>query len=182
MESNKKEFIQFSWRVTSLHMISYLIAGILALVFLSYKELFKSDSLSMLMRSIDSPIVAAGPSLQIILGFFMSIFLFPFRSIFLEQKRGWLYLFLLITGFTIFAPQLPGPGSFEGVLYTILPWRAHLISMPELFIYSFLFSIAIYFWYKKPKRIWNIIAIISICLIFLMSILGVLASFGIIKN
>ncbi len=80
MKVDRKQFLQFSWRVTSLHMISYFIAGVLALFFAGYKELFRSDILSVLMRPLDSSIVAAGPSLQIILGFFMSLFLFPFRS------------------------------------------------------------------------------------------------------
>ena len=142
--------------------------------------MYKRQVLSTVMRPVDSPIVAAGPSLQIILGIFMSIFLYPFRSVFLDRKRGWIYLFMLIVGFTFFAPQLPGPGSFEGILYTILPWRAHLIGLPEMFIYSILFATGIYFWYKKPKKAWNIIAIISILLIFLMSTLGVMASYGII--
>jgi len=174
------ELIKFSWRVVALHTISYFVAGIVALIFMGYRELFSSDILSTLMRPVDSTIVALGPSLQIILGLFMSFFLFPFRSIFLEKKNGWIYLFFLIVGFTFFAPQLPGPGSFEGILYTILPWQAHIIGLPEMFIYSFLFSTGIYWWYKKPKKAWNIIAVISISLIFLMSLLGAMASMGII--
>ena len=180
MKLYQQQFIKFSWRVTSLHMISYFIAGILSLFFIGYKELFASGALSLLMRPTDSVLVAAGPSLQIVLGFFMSIFLFPFRSIFLEQKRGWVYLFMLIIGFTIFAPQLPGPGSFEGLLYTVLPWQAHFIGLPEMIVYSILFSTGLFFWYKKPKKAWNVTAGIGICLIFLTSTLGILASVGII--
>ena len=182
MESKKNEFLQFSWRVTSMHMVSYLLAGILALVFINYKEFFKSESLSLLMRSVDSPIVAAGPSLQIILGFIMSIILFPFRSIFLSRKRGWLYLLLLIAGFSIFAPEIPGPSTFEGLIYTTIPLKDHLLGLPETVIYSLLFSILLTFWHSKPKKIWNILSIIAVCLIFVMSILGVLASVGIIKQ
>ena len=35
------------------------------------------------MRPVDSPIVAAGPGLQIINGFMMSLYLFPFKTIFI---------------------------------------------------------------------------------------------------
>ncbi len=83
---------------------------------------------------------------------------------------------MLIIGFTLFAPQLPGPGSFEGLLYTTLPWKVHLIGLPEMLIYSILFSTGIFFWYKKPKRTWNIFATICIFLILLMSTLGILES------
>jgi hypothetical protein len=181
METKKNEFLQFSWRVTSLHMLSYLIAGIFALVLLNYKELFKSDSLSMLMRPVDSPIVAIGPSLQIIQGFVMSIILFPFRTIFLSSKKGWIYLLLLIAGFSTFAPEIPGPSTFEGLIYTTIPLKYHLLGLPETMIYSILFSLLLSFWYSKPKKMWNILSVIAICLIFLISTLGFLASKGIIK-
>jgi hypothetical protein len=178
MKLDKQKFIQFSWRVTALHMIAYFIAGILSLLFFGYRELFSTGSLATLMRPTNSTLVAAGPSLQVILGFFLSVVLFPFRSVFLTQKKGWVYLFMLIIGLTIFAPQLPGPGSFEGLIYTTLPWQAHVVGLPEMFIYAILFSTGIFFWYKKPKRAWNIIAGICVCLIFLMSTLGMLASLG----
>ncbi len=94
MESKKDSFLLFSWRVTSLHMLAYFIAGILALVFIDYETFFATDSLALLMKPINSPIVAFGPFLQIILGFAMSIFLYPFRSIFLGKIRvGSIYFY-----------------------------------------------------------------------------------------
>ncbi|NOT06233.1 MAG: hypothetical protein HOP27_16700 [Anaerolineales bacterium] len=91
MESKEKDFLSFSWRVTSLHMMAYLVAGLLALIFIDYETLFATDSLALLMKPINSPIVAFGPFLQIILGFAMSIFLYPFRSVFIGQRKGWFY-------------------------------------------------------------------------------------------
>jgi len=182
MEPIKHEFLPFSWRVTVLHMTAYLIAGVIALVFMDYKELFASGSLSSLMRPTDSPIVAVGPFLQIIQGFVMSLFLFPFRSIFISSKNGWLYLLLLLAGFSIFAPEIPGPGTFEGILYTKISIQEHLLSLPETLIYSIVFSALFALWYRYPKKIWNMLSIISVCLIFLMSILGYLAAIGLLKN
>jgi hypothetical protein len=163
-------------------MTAYFLAGIFALVFLNYKELFESDSLSILMRPVNSPIVAMGPLLQIIQGFVMSIILFPYRSVFFSPKKGWIYLLLLIAGFSIFAPEIPGPSTFEGLIYTTIPIKYHLLGLPETLIYSFLFSTLLPIWYSKPQKIWNIISIIAICLIFLMSILGLLASMEFIKS
>lgn len=182
MDMKKNELVQFSWRVTALHMVSYLLAGIFALVFMNYRELFKTDSLSMLMRPVDSPIVALGPSLQIIQGIVMSLILFPFRTIFLSAKNGWLYLLLLIAGFSTFAPEIPGPSTFEGLIYTTIPLKYHLLGLPETLIYSVLFSLLLPLWYNKPKKIWNVLSVIAICLIFMMSLLGFLASKGIIKS
>jgi hypothetical protein len=178
MEPKKDNFLSFSWRVTSLHMLAYLIAGLLALVFIDYKTLFVTDSLALLMKPINSPIVALGPFLQIILGFAMSIFLYPFRSVFIEQKKGWFYLFILIAGFCIFTPQVPGPGNFEGLIYTNIPIQQHLLSLPETFLYSILFSIFLPLWVKYPKKIWNVLSIIAVILIFIMGVLGYLAAIG----
>jgi len=36
-------------------------------------------------------------------------------------------------------------------------------------------------WYKKPKKIFDILSVILVSLIALMSFMGVLASFGIVK-
>ena len=180
MESKKDNFLSFSWRVTSLHMLAYFIAGILALVFIDYETLFVTNSLALLMKPINSPIVAFGPFLQIILGFAMSIFLYPFRSIFLGQKKGWFYLFLLIAGFCIFTPQVPGPGNFEGLLYTNISIKQHLLSLPETILYSIIFSTLLPLWFKYPKKLWNILSIVAVFLIFVMGVLGYLDAVGII--
>jgi hypothetical protein len=76
MNEFKKEFITFCRRVVSLHVIVYFLAGIFALLCLNYEELFSNETTSLLMRPVDSPIVAAGPGLQIINGFMMSLYLF----------------------------------------------------------------------------------------------------------
>ena len=178
MEPKKNEFLSFSWHVTSLHMIAYLIAGMLALIFIDYETLFASDSLALLMKPVNSPIVAFGPFLQIILGFAMSIFLYPFRSVFIGQKRGWLYLFMLIAGFCIFTPQVPGPGNFEGLIYTNISIQQHLLSLPETILYSIIFSTLLPLWAKYPKKIWTILSIIAVVLIFMMGVLGYLAAIG----
>lgn len=180
MESKKNDFLSFSWRVTSLHMMAYLVAGLLALIFIDYETVFATDSLALLMKPINSPIVAFGPFLQIILGFAMSIFLYPFRSVFIGQKRGWLYLFILIAGFCIFTPQVPGPGNFEGLIYTNISIQQHLLSIPETLLYSIIFSTLLPIWFKHPKRIWNILSIIAVFLILVMGILGYLDAVGVI--
>jgi hypothetical protein len=117
MNEFKKEFITFCRRVVSLHVIVYFLAGIFALLCLNYEELFSNETTSLLMRPVDSPIVAAGPGLQIINGFMMSLYLFPFKTIFIAGKRSWLKLFFLLLGFSIFSPQSPTFGSLEGIIY-----------------------------------------------------------------
>lgn len=46
--------IKFIWRIASAHTIAYFIAGLFAITFLNYDELFNVGDLSF-MRSTDSP-------------------------------------------------------------------------------------------------------------------------------
>ena len=181
-EDSQIPFPLFCWRIIAMHMIAYLVAAISAQLTFDYKELLKSDTLSQIMRPWESPMVALGPLLQSINGFFMALILYRIRKQIVHQKHGWVTLFLIVAGFSIFAPQAPAPGTLEGIIYTKIPVIEHIIGLPECLLYSFLFSSGIVYWYRKPKKIWNILAIVIIVLIGLMSTLGYLASVGIIQQ
>jgi hypothetical protein len=174
------KFPTFCWRVIAVYMVAYFIAGLIAQIY--YSDTWGTGALSSIMRPMDSPMVALGPMLQSVNAFFISVVLFPIRSLIIGKKNGWLTLFLLVAGFSIFVPQAPAPGSFEGLIYTEITLFEHLIGLPETFIFSSLFSIGVFQWYKNPKKVWNIIFIILVSLIVLMSILGYLASVGMIKQ
>lgn len=173
-------FPTFCWRIIAAHMIAYFIAATIAQIY--YKPIWDSGTLPLIMKPMDSPLVALGPALQSINAFFMAIILFPIQSLIIGRKSGWLTLFLLVAGFSIFAPQAPAPGSFEGFIYTKVTLFEHLIGLPECFLYSLLFSMGFYLWYKKPKKTWNIVSIIAISLIALITTLGFLAAIGVIKQ
>jgi len=78
METEKFKFGTFFWRITSSHMITYFVMGIIAanLLFDS------SDSL----RAYDSPWIAAGVALQVIRGLIISLALWYFKQSFLLSK------------------------------------------------------------------------------------------------
>lgn len=183
METNGKgrELGVFAWRVTAAHVVAYFIAGISAIFLMDYEKNFASQALTTIMRPIDSPIVALGAILQVIQGAALALILFPYRSVFLGRKAGWLLLSLLITGFTFFTPQVPGPGCFEGLLYMKLSLADHLIGLPEVTIYSLLFPFALGWWYRKPGKAWNVLAIVALFLIAAMSTLGYLSAVGTLK-
>ena len=180
MDKNKNNFGTFIWRITATHTIAYFIAGIFALLVLRYDEIFGIGALSF-MRPTDSPWVAAGPGLQVIRGVLLSFFLFPFRTIFFETKKGWIKFWFLSYGLSYLLTISAATGSFEGLIYTNTPIKYHLIGIPEIVLYITLFTVFMWGWYKKPKKIFNILSIILVSLIALMSFMGVLASFGIVK-
>ena len=168
----------FLWRVTYSHMIAYFIAGLFAVTFMNYKEHFASDTLALLMRPVDSPIVALGPMLQIIRGFIIGLVLSPLRKCFIEDKNGFLKLALLIFGLSAVSTIGPTPGSFEGIVYTILPIQYHLLGIPETIIYIILFTVILKFSYKNNKRWVSVLPIVLVCIIFIFSILGYFAAIG----
>ena len=180
MDNSKSNFWTFTWRITASHTIAYFIAGIFALLVLKYDEIFGTGSL-LFMRPTDSSWVAAGPGLQIIRGLLLSFFLFPFRSIFFETKNGWFKFWSLSFGLSYLLTISAATGSFEGIIYTNIPIKYHLIGIPEIIIYLTLFTFFIWGWYKKPKKIFTVLSVILVLLIALMSFMGVLSSLGIIK-
>lgn len=173
-------FPTFCWRIISTYMIAYIIAGSIAQVY--YRPIWDAGVLSTIMRPMDSPWVALGPALQAVNAFMIAVVLYPLHSLIIHHKNGWLTLLMLIAGFSIFVPQAPAPSSFEGLIYTRLTIAEHLIGLPETLIFSLLFCTGVIQWYEHPKRIWNVISIFSVIIIFLISTLGYLAAVGIIPQ
>jgi len=178
VESKEIRIGAFMWRATAAHMVAYFLAGIFALFTLQYEERFGTGLLSSLMRHMDSPLVALGAGLQVIMGIALSLILYPLRASFIDGRRGWAKLLLLIGGLSIFTPQVPGPGTFEGLIYTKFSSVDHLASLPETLAYSLLFSTFLCVWFVKPRKAWNVIAGIAVGLIAVFSLLGYLDSQG----
>jgi hypothetical protein len=178
---NKKFFWKFIWKVSSSHMISYFIAGVLAFYFMNYREHYASESLSHLMRPTDSPWVAIGPALQLFRGALIAFVLYPFRKVFLEDRSGFLKLAWLVFGISFLSTIGPTPGSFEGYLYTILPVQYHLLGIPETIIYVGLFSFMVVFWNKSDRKLFTGLSIAAIVLIIFMSTMGFLKAIGTLK-
>ncbi|NOQ73954.1 MAG: hypothetical protein GQ574_18255 [Crocinitomix sp.] len=172
--------VKFIWRIASAHTIAYFIAGIYALTFLNYDELFSVGSLDF-MRETDTTWVAAGPGLQVLKGILVGLVLYPLHTVFTESNRGWLKFWLLIFGLSYILTLSAALGSFEGVIYTNIPFKDHFIGMSEILIYTTLFSLILWIWYKKPSKTINIIAIVLTSLIALMSFMGVMAALGLIE-
>jgi hypothetical protein len=176
MEKDKLKFGTFLWRVTSSHMISYFSMGLVALVLLDYKAAFESPPMSYFMRSIDSPWVVAGPMLQVFRGLIFSLVLWIFKDVFLFKEYGWLKLWGLIVGLSILSTTGPAPGSIEGLIYTKIPLVAQLRGYIEVLPQTLLFSLFLYYWYKRPKMVWNILAIALLMILLFFSSMGLMMS------
>jgi hypothetical protein len=171
--TNSNRFAVFAWRVTASHVISYFVIGLIAFKLLDYKQLFETQPYSSFMRPMNSAAVAAGPGLQVIRGIIFSLVLWPFKSIFLDTRFGWLKLWALLIGLCILSTSAAAPGSIEGFIYTSIPIEKQLWGYLEVIPQTLLFSLVLYYWYKYPKKSWNIIAAILVVIIVLISVLAV---------
>jgi len=176
MKTYQPTFGTFFWRITSTHMLTYFIMGIIASTLMNYKGAFENPPMSYLMKPIDSPWVAAGPVLQVLRGFVFSVALWLFRDNFLNVKKGWLKLWILIIGLSILSTTGATPGSIEGFIYTKIPVFTQMKGYFEVVPQTFLFSILVYYWYKKPGKIWNILSIILVLIIILLCSMGLMVS------
>ncbi|MCB2196853.1 MAG: hypothetical protein KQH79_13415 [Bacteroidetes bacterium] len=156
-------------------MITYFLMGIIASTILGYKEMFSTPPMSYLMKPIDSTWVAAGPILQVLRGLVFAIALWIIKDSFLFKNRGWLKLWILVVSLSILSTAGPTPGSIEGIIYTKIPVLDQLKGYLEILPQTFLFSVGIYFWYRNPKRTWNILSAVLVVIISMLSLLGMLA-------
>ena len=173
---NKTSLPKYFWQIIYSHTIAYFIAGILAFFVMNYREAFAS---SPIMRSVDAPIVALGPFLQIFRGIIIALILLPLRKAFFEEKHGLLKLGLVVAGFSLISTIGPPPCSFEGFIYTKIPFAMHMYGYPEAILYLALFigllSISKKYGDKMPV---NILSIILVLLISVISITGFIMAGG----
>lgn len=172
----------FIWRNTISHLAAYLFAGALCSTLFDYESLLQTGNLKLIMRPFDSPMVPLGLVLQIINAIPLALILYGLREKLVIEKGGWKHIFLLSAGYSLFAPQAPGVGTFEGFIYTTFTIREHLLGLPETLLYSILFALFLYGWYQKPKKIYNQAGIGLLVVISIISVLGYLAAIGVIAK
>jgi hypothetical protein len=152
--SDPKGFVRFALRVIVLHVATYFLFGFVFSRVFRYDELFQMDIIRDFMRPYESALTSAiGPFLfQPVRGLLFAIAIWPLRGFLLEQRRGWLILWMLFLVFGIFSPPAAAPGSIEGALYSRLPLWYHLIGLPEIMLQTLAFSATLIWWEKQSLR------------------------------
>jgi hypothetical protein len=166
-------FISFAGRIIVAHFLTYFFLGLLFYVsglnVIVYYEQHPQPLVNDLYRETSSLLVTAGPLFQLLRGFIFALALYPFRTIFLERKFGWLFLWGIFLAFAIFAPASAAPGSIEGFVYTNLPMSFHLINLPEIILQTLAFSWLFVVWEKHPVKKLTIPLVVIFFLILLMN-------------
>ena len=176
----KQGLVKYVWQVTSAHVISYFIAGVIAVAFFDYQEWWASEYISAFYRDFDSPIVALGGGfLQIFRGIFVALILLPLRKVFFEEKYGLLKLALIVFGFSIVSTFGAVITSFEGLIYLRVPLSYHIKGIPEGSIWLSLFIGILFVSIKySHKKIVTILSILFVALIALVTIGGFFGAMG----
>jgi len=174
-------FGTFVWRVVASHLVTYFAFGLIASTLFDYRRLYAETDLRHLMRGTDTAWVAAGPSLQVVRAAVFAVVLWPIADRIVRAPHGALMLYGLMLGLAVFGTAGPSPGSLEGLLYTTLPVRIHLLGLPEVIAQTGAFSLLLVAWHRKPARWMDVAALIGIVLIALMSAAGVLAALGVLR-
>ncbi len=152
MKEVKKKLWGYVGRFSLVHVVTYIVAGVIFMNLQNYTEVFSLSEGFANFRSLDSPIVKAAPLLQFLRGGFFALLLYPFYSVIVNKKWGWLYLFGILFGFTNIGSVAATTGSIEGIIYTKTTLAEHLVGLPEVTIQMLVFSWLFVKWEKKKNR------------------------------
>jgi hypothetical protein len=133
------------------HTVTYFLAGVLAFFAFNYPHLYADTSLALLMRPTTDTFVMAGPLFQPIRGLVFGLVFSTLRGPFFGQQKGWLLMWAVLVALGILGAFGPAPGSLEGMIYTVLPFRLHLIGLPETLLQSLVLSFVVFHWVNNPR-------------------------------
>ncbi len=138
-----KENARFISKVAGVHIITYLICGLVFSQLFNYEELFNLGNTKYFMREAYGLSSLIGPIFQIVRGILFGFILLLIKDSFLEKPYGWLKLWAVVAGLGIICTPGAAPASMEGIIYSQLPLEFHLKVAPELLIQTLLFSILV---------------------------------------
>jgi hypothetical protein len=171
---DQKPIFGFIARFAVTHTAVYFFVGLIFSMLINYEQLFASSSYSF-MRPIDHPLVYLGPILQIFRGALIAAAFLPFRSIIVENKRGWVYLFAALWILTNVAADAADPGKIEGVIYADFPLSVHLATYPEFTFHTLALAWLFHTWERNPKdKRLSVPILIVLVLAVLAAVLGLL--------
>ncbi len=159
------------------HTVTYFVMGVFAYFVLDYREAFTKPYMACWMRSVDDPLIAGGPLFQPIRGVVFALAFYPLREVLFGRRRGWLIMGWLLVALGILSTFGPAPGSFEGLVYTVIPPFEQMRGWIEVVPQALLFSALLWVWVERPgRRWWSVLLIIAFCLVMAMSVVGMLSA------
>ena len=144
-----KDFFNYLKRFTLVHVITYLVCGMIFINLMNYQREFLTNQSFAHFRPLNSPIVQAAVLFQFLRGALFAVILYPFREKIIGSKSGWLILFGVLWGLTALGAVNASPGSIEGLIYTDISLKASFVGMPEVIVQAMSFSVLFWLWERK---------------------------------
>ncbi len=136
------------------HTVTYGMVGGPAYMIFNYPRLFAETELRFIMRSTTDPRVKLGLLFQPVRGAIFGIAFVLLRQPLFSGSGGWLTMWLVLVLLCILSSFGPNTTSIEGMIFTKIPLRIHLVGLPEILVQSFLLSFVVYHWVKTPEMHW----------------------------
>jgi len=144
--------LRFILKTTGIHILTYILCGIIFSIVFNYHSLFTMDGVDGFMREVGGVSTLLGPLVQVIRGILFGIVILLFKDTFIDKRYGWLKLWAILSIIGIINTPAPAPFSIEGIVYTKLPLEFHLKGAPEILIQTLIFSYLL----AKPSKKKNI--------------------------
>jgi hypothetical protein len=136
------------------HTVTYCVAGLLAYTIFDYPRLFAETELRYIMRPTSDPLVKLGLLFQPLRGAIFGLAFVMLRQSFFSESGGWLLMWMALVCLSVLSSFGPTTTSIEGMIFTKLPLRIHLVGLPEILLQSFLLSFVVYHWVNSPDELW----------------------------
>lgn len=143
-------FYEIWFKTTVVHVVTYFIAGLCALLLLEYGQ--QDSPLDSMFRGIDHPLVMAGPLIQVVRGFLFASVFYPLQAALFQTDGGWLTLFWMLFVLGVLSTFGPPPGSIEAMIYTTLP--ISIWNYAEVVPQALSLSILLAYWLANPEARW----------------------------
>lgn len=138
-----KENVKFVIKVAIIHVLTYIVCGMIFASVFDYEHLFKLGNAQYYMKDAYSFSSLVGPVFQIVRGILLGLILLLMKDSILQKKNAWLYLWIIFIGFGVICTPGASPCSIEGLIYTQIPLEFHLKTAPEIIIQPLIFSILV---------------------------------------
>ncbi len=150
--NNRPTLVGVCTKTAVVHTITYMLMGVIASTLLDYKAAFARPEMACWMRQFNDPILQAGVLFQPLRGILFGLAFYPLREVLFGQKRGWLIMSWLLVALGILGTFGPAPGSFEGLIFTVIPrqYLGYLEVVPQAVLLA---AIACY-WVNHPEKKW----------------------------
>jgi hypothetical protein len=143
-----KAFAFFASRTIIVHLLTYVIAGIVA-YWVQWGGVYGGTAMQTYMKAPSEFAPWVIPS-QVLRGFILAVALYPFLGRILEMKRwGWLSVSSL---YLLIGTVAGSGGIIEHIVFTTTPVLFTLETLPEITAQGLMFGYLLVYWEQRSHR------------------------------